>query len=427
MTKPMDVVVLLVSWYVFGLWFHTSKSAHGLFPIWVLLASLLSMITLGTIGYYDHQIPVPDISGVVTLLFALPLAALTAKWLLMLTSHIPPIRYSETLKASGGVALVFEILHVVMFKIHCRWGRKWTLVTHLEPEELQALNSQVNKSGASWIDVRRDEAVYKNGGLHGYETMVISRRAVRHLKDHPELLAAHLRGQPVVDVTQLLKEFRGRVNLGYADGWSFLLGSTYQGFAIRFYFYLKAVAEILIALVLLVALTPLWVILSASILITSGWPILYRQERLGYRGERFYLYKFRTMPTTAEAAGPQWAKENDPRVTPLGRWLRRTRFDELPQLINVLRGELSFVGPRPERPEFYGILTKHIPLFSTRLLVRPGITGWAQVRQGYAASVEECKTKLEYDLYYVQHMSPRLDASVMVQTAALMLRGNGGR
>lgn len=298
------------------------------------------------------------------------------------------------------------------------------------PPQLEALRAAVEESDASWwINIYPYRAaVEANGGsMRGDETVVISRKAVRHLKDHAELLQAHIRGQRIVDMHELLKEFRGRVNLSNIDGWTFLLGSTYQSFPIRFYFYTKGIIEIVLALFLIVLLSPLWILLALAILVLDGRPILYRQERLGYRGQKFLLYKFRTMRTTAESSGPRWASEEDPRVTRLGRWLRKTRLDELPQLLNVFLGELSFVGPRPERPEFYQMLSERIPLFSTRLLVRPGITGWAQIRQGYAASVEECRTKLEYDLYYVQHMSPALDLHVLTNTAALMFRGNGGR
>ena len=167
--------------------------------------------------------------------------------------------------------------------------------------------------------------------------------------------------------------------------------------------------------------------LAIGVYLSNGRPILYRQERLGYRGKKFSLYKFRTMPLTAEANGPQWAQENDPRVTPFGRWLRKNRLDELPQLLNVIRGDLSFVGPRPERPEFYKIPHEQIPLFSLRLMVRPGITGWATVNNGYAGSVDASRMKLEYDLYYVQHMSPRLDLHVLMNTATMMVRGGHGR
>jgi lipopolysaccharide/colanic/teichoic acid biosynthesis glycosyltransferase len=240
-------------------------------------------------------------------------------------------------------------------------------------------------------------------------------------------VSAHLRGQRVVDVRQLLKEFRGRVDIHNTDGWTFLLASTQQSFFSRFYFYVKSLFEPVLALALLVILSPLFIAVAIAILATSGRPIFFKQDRLGYRGKRFSLYKFRTMTTQAEEDGARWASKNDPRITPLGYWLRRTRIDEFPQFFNVLRGDMGFVGPRPERPEFYELLSKHIPLFSMRLLVRPGITGWAQVKQGYAASIEECRTKLEYDLYYVQSMSPRLDMRVLVHTATMTIRGNGGR
>ena len=133
------------------------------------------------------------------------------------------------------------------------------------------------------------------------------------------------------------------------------------------------------------------------------------------------------MRMTAEASGPQWASDADPRVTRLGGWLRKTRLDELPQLLNVPRGELSFVGPRPERPEFYRLLKEAIPHFSLRLLVRPGITGWAQVKHGYAASIEECRTKLEYDLYYIQRMSPQMDYQIIGRTLSMVFGGYSGR
>jgi lipopolysaccharide/colanic/teichoic acid biosynthesis glycosyltransferase len=427
--KKVDFLVLLAAWYILGSLFAKPHIAPGLFPAWVLITTIISMITLSAIGYFDHHIPKPELSSVVSLLFALPLSAFLAKWIMMLSSNVPPIRYSAAFRASIWVALAFELSQILIFKMHRAMGRKWTLVTHLDPSDQEALRAEIESAGAGWwIQLKPYNPGATNGGrMRGDETIVISRKSVHHLSDHADLLAAHLRGQRVVDVHQLLKEFSGRVKLDNSDGWTFLLASTYQNFALRTYFYVKQVLEILLAAVLLVCLSPLLLGVSLAILLTSGMPIFYRQERLGYRGQKIMLYKFRTMRVTAESSGPQWAKEEDPRVTPLGRWLRKTRLDELPQLLNVIRGELSFVGPRPERPEFYQMLKKQIPLFATRLLVRPGITGWAQVRQGYAASVEECKAKLEYDLYYVQHMSPRMDVDVMINTAAMMFRGNGGR
>jgi len=140
------------------------------------------------------------------------------------------------------------------------------------------------------------------------------------------------------------------------------------------------------------------------------------------------MYKFRTMYTNAESAtGAVWATENDPRITPLGRWLRRYRIDETPQLFNVLLGDMTIVGPRPERPEFVKTLSEQIPFYRQRLLVKPGITGWAQISHKYSDSIEDTLTKLEYDLYYIKNISPAMDAYVMFHTAKVILLGKGAR
>jgi lipopolysaccharide/colanic/teichoic acid biosynthesis glycosyltransferase len=140
------------------------------------------------------------------------------------------------------------------------------------------------------------------------------------------------------------------------------------------------------------------------------------------------LYKFRSMYADAEArSGAVWAKKDDPRITPVGRWLRRLRLDELPQLLNVVRGEMTIVGPRPERPEFVRELEKKIPYYRQRHCVKPGITGWAQINHKYGASIEDTIAKLEYDLYYIKNLSPALDALIMFQTAKVMLLSRGSR
>ena len=155
--------------------------------------------------------------------------------------------------------------------------------------------------------------------------------------------------------------------------------------------------------------------------------MLYRQTRVGLDGKTFELRKWRTMRADAEeASGPVWATgENDPRVTKLGRLMRKTRLDELPQLWNVMRGEMSFVGPRPERPHFVQQLREVIPFYDERHSVRPGITGWAQVKFPYGSTLEDAEEKLEYDLYYVKHMSLLLDVAIVLETAKVMLLGRG--
>jgi len=191
----------------------------------------------------------------------------------------------------------------------------------------------------------------------------------------------------------------------------------------------KRAGEIVIALVALAVLLPVLGLLILLIRTESRGPGIYRQARVGLRGKVFDLFKLRTMPIDAEAAtGPVWASsEDDPRVTRLGRTLRKLRLDELPQLVNVLKGEMSFVGPRPERPHFVEKLRQVIPYYDERHTVRPGITGWAQVKFGYGSTIEDSERKLQFDLYYVKNMSLLLDIAIVLDTFKVMLLGRGAR
>jgi lipopolysaccharide/colanic/teichoic acid biosynthesis glycosyltransferase len=167
-------------------------------------------------------------------------------------------------------------------------------------------------------------------------------------------------------------------------------------------------------------------LIAAAVVIDSPGHPLYWQERVGQHGRIFRMLKLRTMRQHAEKRGHAlWARNRDPRVTRIGAFLRRSRLDEIPQLWNVLRGDMSLIGPRPERPQFVAVLTRRIPLYRARHAVRPGITGWAQVQFGYAASVRDAKTKLQYDLYYIRHSSPILDATIMLKTLMVVLRLKG--
>jgi exopolysaccharide biosynthesis polyprenyl glycosylphosphotransferase len=173
---------------------------------------------------------------------------------------------------------------------------------------------------------------------------------------------------------------------------------------------------------------PLFALIALAIKLESRGSIFYRQERVGEAGKIFRLLKFRTMYERAEEeSGPIWATANDPRVTRIGHFLRRARLDEFPQIVNVLKGDMSFVGPRPERPHFVAMLQERIPYYSQRLTVRPGITGWAQIRYPYGSSVNDAAQKLEYDLYYVKNMSIFLDLLILFNTVQVVLFGRGAR
>jgi exopolysaccharide biosynthesis polyprenyl glycosylphosphotransferase len=173
---------------------------------------------------------------------------------------------------------------------------------------------------------------------------------------------------------------------------------------------------------------PVMILVAVLVKVTSPGPILYRQARVGRHGEQFTIIKFRSMRVDAErTTGAVWALKDDPRVTRLGGWLRKMRLDELPQLFNVVKGEMSIVGPRPERPEFVEELSEKIPFYQQRLAVRPGITGWAQINYGYGETIEDTIKKLEYDLYYIKNLSFGLDFYIMFHTVKVMLLARGSQ
>lgn len=192
----------------------------------------------------------------------------------------------------------------------------------------------------------------------------------------------------------------------------------------RLYPLVKRGFEIIFSLALLFFTLPVLVTLAIAIKLESKGPVFYRQERVGYMGKPFYVIKLRSMYVDAEKNGPQWATKNDPRVTRVGRFIRKTRIDELPQLINILKGEMSLIGPRPERAVFTEKFAKQIPGFKQRLTAKPGLTGWAQVNGGYDVTPEQ---KFEMDMYYIKKQSFWLDLCILYRTVWVVLSGSGAR
>ena len=188
---------------------------------------------------------------------------------------------------------------------------------------------------------------------------------------------------------------------------------------------LKRMLDGTFALVLLLLALPIAALVAIGIKLDSRGPVIFKQERTGLDGRVFRIYKFRSMRVDAEKAGPQWTADADPRITRVGRFIRAARLDELPQLVNVLRGQMSFIGPRPERPVFNDVLERQIPYYDLRHLVRPGITGWAQVMYPYGASVDDSREKLQYDLYYIKNYSLMLDIAILLKTFRVVVLGKG--
>ena len=190
---------------------------------------------------------------------------------------------------------------------------------------------------------------------------------------------------------------------------------------------LKRTMDFVIALSGLLVVGPTVAVVALLMKLDSPGPVFYKQSRIGRMGVPFTLWKIRSMHTAAEESGVQWAAQDDPRITRLGRWLRRWRMDELPQLINVLKGEMSLVGPRPERPAFVKKLRGTIPYYDLRHTLRPGITGWAQIKFRYGASIQDAHMKLQYDLYYLKNLSLTLDVQILLRTIRVVLLGSGAR
>jgi len=191
------------------------------------------------------------------------------------------------------------------------------------------------------------------------------------------------------------------------------------------YEFSKRVFDFLGALILLIISLPFWLFIALSIKMSSSGPVFYKQTRIGQNGKPFKLTKFRTMVKDAEKEGPKMAQENDSRITKIGRFLRKTRIDEIPQLWNIIKGEMSFIGPRAERPEFLEELKKQIPFYQERYLIKPGLSGWAQIRHGYSSSIADNFEKIQYDLYYVKNRSLPFDLGIILKTINIVLRGGG--
>ncbi len=243
-----------------------------------------------------------------------------------------------------------------------------------------------------------------------------------------ELLDARLKGIDVIDLLEFLERETGKIRIDLVNpGW-LIFSPGFRTSKIRKFS--ERAVDLFVSACLFAVAWPVMLLIALSIKCEDGLsaPILYRQWRVGQGNRRFHVFKFRSMTVNAEADGKAvWAQKNDQRITRVGHFLRRSRLDELPQVFNVLRGEMSLVGPRPERPEFVEDLQKKIPYYSERHAVKPGITGWAQLRYSYGASEEDAVEKLQYDLYYIKNQSLMLDILIILQTVEIVLWGKGAR
>jgi len=289
----------------------------------------------------------------------------------------------------------------------------------IEPED----GSGMASIGKLLGDVSRLVAIARE---HRVKKVVVALNERRGGYPIASLLDLKVRGCKIIEWPTFFEMLSGRIPIDNLAPSYFIFQAGFRKSPLLLY--TRRLVSFLTALVLLLLLLPVIIITALLIKIDSQGPVFYTQDRVGRNGKTFRIVKFRSMRVDAESTGSAvWATENDPRVTRVGRWIRRTRIDEIPQLWNVLRGDLGIVGPRPERPEFVSTLEAMIPYYALRHTIAPGLTGWAQVMFTYCGSIEESKEKLQYDLFYLKNMSIKLDLLVLFSTIKIVLLGRGAR
>jgi sugar transferase (PEP-CTERM system associated) len=259
----------------------------------------------------------------------------------------------------------------------------------------------------------------------GIDRVIVAMENRRGSMPIRELLELRLRGVVIEDAVTVLERLLGRLPLEGLPPSALIFTDGFKIGTMKLI--IRRLVSLSAALTALLICLPLIPVLILAVRFSSPGPVFFHQQRVGLRGRLFTIYKFRTMRQDAEAHGAVWATRDDPRITPVCKFMRKTRLDEIPQLWNVLRGDMGFVGPRPERPEFVQLLSREIPYYDLRHMIRPGLTGWAQVRYQYGSTLEETKRKLEYDLYYLKHLSLGLDLMILFETVKTIVLRRGSQ
>jgi sugar transferase (PEP-CTERM system associated) len=442
----LDFGFVFVGVLIAALWWHSGLPVSIVAVIAYAVLLGLTMLALnGWLGMYQriHRRSVEDTRAraVLSLHLSVPIAYL----LLVL---LPDTQLNHHLLEISGMAAIFGMLTNRVRSLHHRSG---SMVLH------RVLIIGVGKEAKSVADSlgMDDPSVEISGFYPGHPTeevhvqpervltreMSLSDTAVALKVDEiivavrerrggvlplRELLDCRISGVKVMDLSSHFESMLGQIRIDALKAGWLIFGEGFDQGVLRTS--IKRIFDCVCALVLLVLVAPVMVITAILILLEDGGPVFYKQERVGLNGRLFNVVKFRSMRNDAESDGkPRWAVANDDRVTRVGRFIRKVRIDELPQLYCVLKGDMSMVGPRPERPFFVDQLTKEIPFYTVRHSVKPGVTGWAQVRYHYGASVDDAVHKLQYDLYYVKNHTLLLDLMVLFETVGVVVGGKGAQ
>jgi len=442
---------VLMMFFIQGLglaaWFHfyESQGYQGLLPLglrWLVLALIvLSTTYLVELYSFDRHFSRKAMFLRILTSLALSLALLLTLYYFHPELGIDYRQFTPVLLGFGVCQFIWHERYPLL--MHARGVAKNVLILGVGPLARQVgcilEGSACNYVLAGYVQspgeqVAVPEQEILSGVDHLYETahnrhiekIVISLSERRGRLPVAELLQCRFHGIEVVDAVSFHEETTGQLLVDYAHPAWFIYSN---GFRITNLKKLtKRLFDVGAAMCGLLMVMPSFPLIALAIKLDSPGPIFFSQDRVGENEQVFRVYKFRTMCRDAEkATGAVWARTNDARITRIGHWLRKSRLDELPQLFNVLKGDMSLVGPRPERPEFVRQLQEQVPYYAKRHLIKPGLTGWAQVRFPYGASVADALEKLKYDLYYMKHYTPAMDLLILLETVKVVLFGRGGR
>ena len=292
---------------------------------------------------------------------------------------------------------------------------------------LEERRKSSKKEHFDFLDLEKKEQLLSKIRQMNYNGIIVDRKALKNTALLEDLIILRVEGFQIFSIQEFFENIYHKVPIIDSEDQWFVSSNEFNSVHNPISFKVKRIFDIIFSFSVLLISMPLMILISLLIKLESRGPIIYTQKRVGQRGKNFSIYKFRTMIVNAEKGKAQWAQKNDARITRVGKILRIMRIDEFPQLWNVLRNQMSIIGPRPERPELSEEIEKKIPFYNVRYIFKPGITGWAQTHYPYGASVQDAFEKLQYDFYYIKNYGLLLDFSIMIKTIGVVLFGKGGR
>jgi len=407
-TTLLMLAIFLISFYIFD-FYNTKEKFRGI-RFLTNMASSLILASLISIGLFYAF---PFIIGRGAFLISLVLIGiLTATWRLFYFFFFSLATSTKAVLIIGK-GKVAEVIYSVIKK-------------NPEYEVIGFISGAFKKKG-----VQEKKALENNASLekiindYNIDDIIVTIEPIRNSQLNKTLINCKMRGINIWNIPTFYEHFIDKLPIPHIKENWFLFANGFDKLGSNIHKRLKRAIDILISTAILIIAFPIGVIISITIALNSKGPIIYIQERIGKNQKPFNLFKFRTMVSDAEKGNPLWAEENDPRNTSIGKILRKTRMDELPQLINIIKGDMSLIGPRPEREFFVKRLMEKIPFYSLRFSVKPGLTGWAQIIYKYGASEEDALEKLQYELYYIKNMSLFLDLRILLKTIRIILFGMG--